>query len=203
MRLRTSSRSWPPSAITSSAPADRGRRTATSTTRFAIATAVEATSTTAITSGRSCVARSEDRLVAEPVEVEDGLGDDRAADEQRDVEAEHRDDRRQARAETVPEDDLSLAQAFRARGADVVLAERLEQVAARDPRVDRGEEHREHAPRSDQVREPAGRDCRRTRCSPSRRSSAASTRRSRGTSARARTPARRCRRARSPWRCGR
>ena len=67
----------------------------------------------------------------------------------------------------------ALGQALRARGADVVLAERLEQVVARHPRVERGVEQREHDPGQDQVREQAGdarRLARRSRC---RRSSRA------------------------------
>ena len=99
-----------------------------STTRFMIATAVRRDETTPSTVGRSCVVRRRDREPAEPLDVEDRLGDDRAADEQRHVEPEQRHDRRQARAQAVPEDDLALREALRARRADVVLAERLEQV---------------------------------------------------------------------------
>ena len=60
------------------------------------------------------------------------------------------------RAQAVLEDHRALRQALRARRADVVLAERLEQVVARHPRVERGVEHRERDPRQDHVREEAG-----------------------------------------------
>ena len=125
-----------------------------STTRFMIATAAAVQMTTPSTVGRSWVIAPLIREPAEPLDVEDRLGDDRAADEQRDVEAEDRDDRGQARAQPVLEDHPPLGQALRARGADVVLAERLEQVVAGQARVDRDVEEGEHAPREDHVREP-------------------------------------------------
>ena len=46
-----------------------------------------------------------------------------------------------------------LAKPLRPRGADVVLGHRLEQVAAQEARVDRGERGGEHAPRHDQRRD--------------------------------------------------
>ncbi len=61
---------------------------------------------------------------------------------------------RQARPEAVLEDDLPLGEPLGARGPDVVLAERLEQVVARQARVDRHVEEREHGPRQDHVAEP-------------------------------------------------
>ena len=119
-----------------------------------IATAVAVQMTTPSTRRQVLRDRAVDREPAEALDVEHRLGDDRAADEQRDVEAEHRHDRRQARAQPVLEDHLALREPLRARRADVVLAERLEQVVARHARVDRDVEQREHGPRQDQVREP-------------------------------------------------
>src|SRR5436189_158063 len=72
-------------------------------------------------------------------DVEDGLGEDSPAEQDPEVEAEDGDDRRDGRAHAVLEDDGPLAQALRARGADVVLGHRLEQVAAQEAGVDRGE----------------------------------------------------------------
>ena len=68
------------------------------------------------------------------------------------VEAEDGDDRRDGRAHAVLEDDGPLAQPLGARGPDVVLGHRLEQVAAQEARVDRGERGGEHEPRHDQRR---------------------------------------------------
>src|SRR5690348_8025316 len=59
-------------------------------------------------------------------DVEDGLGEDRAAQQDAEVEAEDRDDRRDRRAHAVLEDDLALLQALGASGPDVVLGHRLE-----------------------------------------------------------------------------
>ena len=64
-----------------------------------------------------------------------------------------RHDRGQARAQPVLEDHAALREALRARGADVVLAERLEQVVARQARVDRHVEQGEHDPGQDHVAE--------------------------------------------------
>ena len=137
-----------------------------STTRFMNATAVAVQTTTPSTVGRSWVDRARDREPAEALDVEDGLGDDRAADEQRDVEAEDRHDRRQARAQPVLEDHLALGEPLGARGPDVVLAERLEQVVPRQPRVDRHVEEREHGPGQDHVAEPLPDSLVDRRCSP-------------------------------------
>ena len=101
-----------------------------------------------------------DRVVGEPADagdVEDGLGEDRAAEQDADVEPEDRDDRRDRAAHAVAQDDAALAQALGARGADVVLAHHLDQVAAQQPRVDRRERGGEHEPRQDQRREPLAR----------------------------------------------
>ena len=53
--------------------------------------------------------------------------------------------------------DLALGQALRPGGADVVLAHRVDHVAAHDACVDRREQQREHGPRQDHVQEPVGR----------------------------------------------
>src|SRR3954447_200947 len=86
-------------------------------------------------------------------DVEDGLGEDSPAEEDPEVEPEDGDDRRDGRAHAVLEDDGPLAQALRAGGADVVLGHRLEQVAAQEAGVDRGERRGEDAPRHDQRRD--------------------------------------------------
>ena len=75
-----------------------------STTRFTIATAVGGADDDAEHGRQVLGDRAVEREPAEPLDVEDRLGDDRTADEQRDVEAEDRHDRRQARAQPVLED---------------------------------------------------------------------------------------------------
>ena len=102
----------------------------------------------------------DDRVVGEPADardVEHRLRQDGAAEEDADVEPRHRHDRRERGAEAVPEDHAPLAQALRAGGADVVLAEDLDQVPAHHARVERGERGREDEPGQDQRREPAAR----------------------------------------------
>src|SRR5436309_12932804 len=54
------------------------------------------------------------------------LDDHRAADEQRQDEAHDGDDRKQRVPESVAQHDDALAESLRARGADVILTERLE-----------------------------------------------------------------------------
>ena len=125
-----------------------------STKRFMKATAAAVTTTTPSTVGRSWVVALVDREPPEPLDIEHALGDDRAADEQGDVETEDRHDRRQARAQPVLEDHLALGEPLGARRADVVLAERLEQVVTRQPGVDRHVEQGEDGPRQDHVAEP-------------------------------------------------
>ena len=78
----------------SSAPAGRGTRTAMSTTRFAMTMKNAPSSTVPWIIGRSLLL---DRVVGEPADagdVEDGLGQDRAAEQDADVEAGGGDDRR-------------------------------------------------------------------------------------------------------------
>ena len=76
-----------------------------STIRFMMTTANVATEHHAERRGQILAEDGVDGHEAEAVEVEDALGDDGAADEQGDVEAEHGHDRRQAGAQAVPEDD--------------------------------------------------------------------------------------------------
>src|SRR5580704_6156607 len=77
--------------------------------------------------------RSRTSSRVEPADVPIGLGEAYARIE----EGEDGDDRRQAGAQTVLEDHPALGQPLRTGGADVVLAERLEQVVAREAGVDR------------------------------------------------------------------
>ena len=126
---RTSRRVVPSKLLTRSARGGRGTRTAMSTTRFMNTTATAPTMTTPTTVGRSWLNVEVDREPAEALDVEDRLGDDRPADEEGDVDPEHRDDWGQARPQgvrvmmTAP-----LRETLRARGSDVVLSERLEQA---------------------------------------------------------------------------
>src|SRR5215213_3651397 len=98
-----------------------------------------------------------DRVVGEAPDardVEDGLREDRAAEQDAQVEAEDGDDRGDRGAQAVLEDDLPLVEALGAGGADVVLAHHVEQVRAEEARVDRRERGREDEPREQQRRGP-------------------------------------------------
>src|SRR4051795_198475 len=82
-----------------------------------------------------------DRVVREPPDagdVEHRLGEDRAAEQDADVDPGGGDERGDGAAHSVAQHDPPLAQPLRARGADVVLREHLHQVAAQEPRVDGG-----------------------------------------------------------------
>ena len=70
------------------------------------------------------------------------------------IEPEDRHDRRDRRADAVAENDAPLAQPLGARGADVVLGHRVDQVAAQEPRVDRRERRGQYEPRQYQRTEP-------------------------------------------------
>ena len=70
-------------------------------------------------------------LVADAVDVEDALGDDRAAHQGAEVGADERDDRDQRVAQQVDADHPAPGQALGGRGADVVGADVLGQVGAR------------------------------------------------------------------------
>src|SRR3954471_16280286 len=91
---------------------------------------------------------------ADPGDVEHALREDRAAEEHADVDAGRGHERRDRAAHAVAQHDAALAQALRARGTDVVLRHRLDQVAAQEARVDRGERSGQHEPRQDQRCEP-------------------------------------------------
>ena len=98
-----------------------------------------------------------DRVVREPADagdVEHGLDQDRAAEQDPDVEPGGGDDRRDRAAQAVAEDHAPLAEPLRARRANVVLGHHLDHAAAHQPRVEGGERGREHEPRHDQRPEP-------------------------------------------------
>src|SRR3954453_20472470 len=103
---------------------------------------------------------------ADTGDVEDGLGEDRAAEEDAEIEAEDGHDRRDRGAQAVLEDDAPLAQALRPRGADVVLPHDVEQVGAQETRVDRRERGREHDPGKEQRGGPLDRVLRERRVLP-------------------------------------
>ena len=75
---------------------------------------------------------------ADAAEAEDGFGDDGAAGQGADVDAELGDDGGERGADAVPVDDAAFGQAFGAGGADVVFAEDVEQGAAGQPGVGGG-----------------------------------------------------------------
>src|SRR4029077_17855549 len=77
----------------------------------------------------------QDRLhqeAREPGQVEDGLGHHEAADEERELDADHGHHRQDRVLERVAPDDDAAGLALGPRGADVVLAHHLEQRGARD-----------------------------------------------------------------------
>src|SRR3954470_14088973 len=73
---------------------------------------------------------------ADAGDVEDRLGEDGAAEQDAEVQAEDRDDRRDRRAHAVLEDDASLPEALRAGGAYVVLVEHIDEVRSHEARID-------------------------------------------------------------------
>ena len=86
--------------------------------------------------------------LADAVQVEDRLGQDRAAaDHLREVEAPQRDDRDQAVAQDVADQHLALGQPLGAGGADVVLVDRVEDRRAQHARVEADEQDRQREPR--------------------------------------------------------
>src|SRR5919198_113845 len=74
---------------------------------------------------------------AHPRQAEYPLGDDRAAEQDADVQAQHGDHRRERGPQDVLDDHAPLAQALGPGGADVVLTHDLEHVAAHHARVQR------------------------------------------------------------------
>ena len=93
---------------------------------FATTMNAEASITVPMITGWSCCTTDCTASCAEARQPEDVLGDDRAAEQRAEVDAELRDDRRQRAAQRVAVDHAPLAHALRARGADVVLAEHVE-----------------------------------------------------------------------------
>src|SRR4051794_31582906 len=87
----------------------------------------------------------------QPRESENGFREDRPAERNADVHAEHGDDRQERVPQHVRAQDDPLGRALGASGADVVLAERLHRVRADHPDVQRGEQEGERRPRQDQV----------------------------------------------------
>ena len=123
----------------------RGRRArgsrnayAMSTTMLAARMNIDPTTVTPITMGKSLLVDHLDRELTQPGEPEEGLGDDESGEDRREVDAEHRHDRRQRPAERVLVHDPALGEPLRPRGADVVLLGRFDHVAAEHPRVHRG-----------------------------------------------------------------
>ena len=95
-----------------------------------------------------------DRQAAEARNREHALGDDDAADQQRDADADHRDDRDRGVAQRVPHQHVPGGEALGMRGADVVLAQRLQHRRARDARNQRHVGERERDARQDDVGQP-------------------------------------------------
>ena len=95
-----------------------------------------ASSSTMPTISRQVVGwRGVDGQLAEPIVVEDRLGDDRATHQAGEVEAGHRDQRGQRGAHAVLDQHLARREALGLRGAQVVLAHRLQHEGARHPDV--------------------------------------------------------------------
>src|SRR6476620_11346422 len=80
-----------------------------------------------------------ERQSADAREVEDGLREDRAAEQDPEVEAEDGDDRRDRRSNAVLEDDDALLQALGPGCSYVVLGHRREEIAPQEAGIDGGE----------------------------------------------------------------
>ena len=109
---------------------------ATSTTRFAMAMMNAPRTVTPMTVGKSFVAidwTASCPIPGSPKTVSVMNG---SAEQQADVQPQHRDDRGERAAQTVLVDHPALGQALRAGCPDVVLVHRLDQVAADHPRVE-------------------------------------------------------------------
>ena len=94
----------------------------------------------------------------EPAEArngEDAFGDDHAADQQRDAEPDHGDDRHGGVLQRVLEQHLDLDLSLGARGADVVLAHHVEHAGARHARDQRDVDDRERDRGQDQALQEA------------------------------------------------
>ena len=121
---------------------------------LATTTKSAATMTNPMITGRLSVPIAWTDDLAEAAEAEDRLHHDDAAEQLADVHAQLRDDRREGGADAVPEDHPPLGQPLGPGRADVVLAERLEQLAAGQPGVDGRLDGREGDPGQDHVPGP-------------------------------------------------
>src|SRR5579862_9183068 len=81
--------------------------------------------------------QAQEEEVADPVEREDGLGDDRAAEQCAEVDRGDRRDRDQRVAEDVLHDHLPLRHALGAGGADIVAVDHVQHRGAHVAAVDR------------------------------------------------------------------
>src|SRR5712691_9882513 len=94
-------------------------------------------------------------IPADTSQLEDRLGQDRSAAEDRgEIEPEEADDRDQRVAQDVLHEDATRRQALCSGGPHVVLVDRVEDVRAQDTAVEADEQDREDEPREDQVEEP-------------------------------------------------
>ena len=103
------------------------------------------------------IVAAQDRIDGQPAEARDGehaLGHHRAADQERDADADDGHDRHRGVLQRMQEQDRRLAEALGPRGADVVLAQHLEHGRARDARDQRDVDAAERDRRQDQVLEP-------------------------------------------------
>src|SRR5471032_162322 len=99
-----------------------------------------------------------ERQLADPVQPEHDLGQERpTSDERSEVEAEEADERDQRRPQRMTEHHPLLRDPLGARGADVVLLLRLDERRAEHARVDADEEHRQGQPRKQERLEPTPR----------------------------------------------
>ena len=103
--------------------------------------------------------------VADAGPGKDRLGQDRARQQQADLQPDDRDHRNQRVAQRVHDDHAPARQALGARGAHVVLAQHFEHRRARHPRDHRQRNRAERDRRQDQVRQ---RRAERARCRPAR-----------------------------------
>ena len=90
--------------------------------------------------------------------VEHDFDDDRAAEQEAELQAHHRDDRDQRIAQAVLDDDRALGQALRARRADVVLLQDVDERRTRESRHDRGDRRAERQRGQDVVPPAVGAD---------------------------------------------
>src|SRR5580765_2247114 len=94
-------------------------------------------------------------ILTHSLQIEDRLGQDRApAEHGREVETEERDDRDQGVPQDVLDHHPPRRQSLGFGGADVVLVDRVEDVAPQDAAVEADEQHGEHPPRHQQMHEP-------------------------------------------------